>query len=117
MDYLKIYEDYKYLTSTYWSVGDDIVTLSDILDYLGIIEIDPIEVEHLLIDVERDLDRVELADYNYPILLIKKSGRFDKILDGQHRVIKAIRDGVKVRCIILDLDSGDVPDKFRRVLG
>lgn len=90
------------------------VTFKDVMDYLdNIIEIDPNEIKDLLIDVKRDPKRIKNADYNYPIIIISKGGKYTSILDGQHRVVKALRDGVNIRARILYLDFA--PNNFKKV--
>ena len=122
MKYLKTFESFEQPEGTgkdtAWEVEIDDkvvkVTLTDVMDYLdNVVEIDPNEIKHLLIDVERDPNRVEAADLSYPIILISSEGEYTSILDGQHRVVKALRDEVPVKARILDLDTA--PEKFRRV--
>ena len=124
MKYLKLFENFEQLEGTgeqtYWEAEIKNkpvrVTLTDILNYLdNIIELNPENIEHLLIDVERDPERVDAADLKYPIILLSKRGEYTSILDGQHRVVKALRDGVSVKARILDLDSA--PEKFKNVFG
>ena len=124
MRYLKTYENFEQPegtgSETFWEVEIDgnptRVTLTDVLDYVdGVIEVNPNEIEHLLIDVERDPKRVDAADLSYPIILTKKDGKFTSIIDGQHRVVKAVRDEVPVKAKFLDLD--DAPEKFVKVFG
>ena len=123
MKYLKLFENFEQPEGTgeetYWEVEIKNkpvrVTLTDILNYLdNIIELNPEDIEHLLIDVERDPERVD-ADLKHPIILLSKRGEYTSILDGQHRVVKALRDGVQVKARILDL--GSAPEKFKKVLG
>ena len=76
-------------------------------------DIDPNDLKHLLIDVERDPIRVENADLKYPIIVTKLGDKFTSILDGQHRVVKALRDDVNVRAKILDLDLA--PDFWKKI--
>lgn len=113
MKYLKLFENFEQPDGTgldtFWETkvdGETVrVTIKDVMDYIDNgVEIDTNELKHLLIDVERDPVRVENADLKYPIILAKYNGDFVSILDGQHRVVKAIRDDVKVRAKILDLD-------------
>ena len=123
MKYIRTYESFKQPQGTgsesSWEkeVDGDIIkfTLDDINDYLDSgQEMDPNELSHLLIDTERDPERIEAADLEYPVILTSSGGRITSILDGQHRVVKAIRDGVPVRVRILDLDLA--PENFRKVL-
>lgn len=124
MIYIKTFENFEQPEGTgdqsFWEVerdGEKIrITLDDILEYLDSgVEIDPNDIKHLLIDVKRDTKRVESADLNYPIIILRSNGKFKSILDGQHRVVKAIQDGVNIRAKILDLDLA--PEKFIQVFG
>lgn len=117
MIYLKLFEDFK-IDNTFWETevdGNPVkVTLSDVLDYLDNgFELDPNSISHLLIDVKRDESRIQSANLNYPIILAGRRGKLISILDGQHRVVKAIRDGVNIKARILDLDFA--PENFKSV--
>jgi hypothetical protein len=122
MKYLKLFENFEQPDGTgldtFWETevdGETIrVTIKDVMNYLDeVIEINPNEVKHLLIDVERDTVRVENADLKYPIILAKYGDDFISILDGQHRVVKALRDGVKIKAKILDLDLA--PETWKKI--
>ena len=122
MKYLKLFENFEQPEGTgkdtTWEVevdGESVkVTLTDVMKYLDdIIEIDPEELKHLLIDVERDPRRVDAADLSYPIVLVSSGGEYTSIIDGQHRVVKALKDGFPVKARILNLDNA--PEKFRAV--
>jgi hypothetical protein len=120
MKWIKLYEDFKdsELEKTSWQVtkGDKTIkiTLQDVLDVLDDgYQIDPKELEHLLIKTKRDPKRVSRADLSYPIILLKKAGKIISILDGQHRVVKALESGDEIRCRVLDLDVSD--EKFKSV--
>lgn len=92
------------------------VTLDDVISYLDNgIELDPKEIEHLLIKTTRDPERVKNANLEYPIILLSSSGEFKSILDGQHRVVKALEDGINIKARILDLDNA--PENIKNVLG
>jgi hypothetical protein len=122
MKYIKTFESFEQPegtgTGTFWETevdGEIIrITFDDVMKHLEEgIEIDPNEIKHLLIDVERDPKRVEAADLIYPIVLVRSDGEFISILDGQHRVVKAIRDGVNIKAKVLDLDLA--PEEFKMV--
>jgi len=124
MKYIKTFESFEQPegtgTGTFWETevdGEIIrITFDDVMKHLDEgIEIDPNEIKHLLIDVERDPKRVEAADLIYPIVLVRSDGKFISILDGQHRVVKAIRDGVNIKAKVLDLDLA--PEEFKSVFG
>ena len=93
------------------------LSLKDVNNYLNqqntpIEFIDPKSVEHLLIKVERDSERVENANLDFPIIVVKKDNKFTKILDGQHRVFKCLQNNInKIKCKILNLDNA--PIKYR----
>jgi hypothetical protein len=113
MFYIKRFE--KFIDETFWETnidGDKIrINLSDVLYYLDNgFEIDPNDIKHLLIKVDRNIQRIESADLSYPVILLKSKGKFISILDGQHRTEKALRDGVNIKVRILDLDFA--PDEF-----
>jgi hypothetical protein len=122
MKYIKTFESFEQPegtgTGTFWETeidGETVrITFDDVIKHLESgIEVDPNEIKHLLIDVERDPSRVEAADLNYPIILVRSEGEFISILDGQHRVVKAIRDDVNIRAKVLDLDLA--PEEFVKV--
>ena len=93
------------------------VSLKDVNNYLDkknveVQLIDPESVKNLLIDAKRDEKRVQAASLDYPILVTKKDGKFTKVLDGQHRVVKALHNNInKIKTRILDLDSS--PNSFK----
>lgn len=122
MKYLKLFENFEQPDGTgldtFWETevdGETVrVTIGDVMHYLNNgIEIDPNKVKHLLIDVERDPVRVDNADLKYPIIVAKYGDDFISILDGQHRLVKALRDGINVKAKILDLDL--VPDTWKKI--
>lgn len=122
MKYIKLFENFEQPEGTgldtFWETevdGETVrVTIGDVMNYLDTgIDIDPNDIKHLLIDVERDPIRVENADLKYPIILTKLGDKFISILDGQHRVVKALRDGVNVKAKILDLDL--TPDFWKKI--
>jgi len=123
MKYLKLFENFEQPEGTgkesSWEREVDgkviKITLNDVLNYLDNgVEIDPHEIEHLLIDVERDSKRVEASDLDYPVILLSSGGEIKSILDGQHRVVKALENDEMVKIRILDLDLA--PEKFNKIL-
>ena len=123
MKYLKLFENFEQPEGTgkesSWEREVDgkviKITLNDVLNYLDNgVEIDPHEIEHLLIDVERDSERVEASDLDYPVILLSSGGEIKSILDGQHRVVKALENDEMVKIRILDLDLA--PEKFNKIL-
>ena len=127
MKYLKLFENFiedeenlpggdipfddKYGLDTSWTVDGVTITLNDINSYLDenkvpVVEIDTASIEDILIDTERDPERVDSASLEYPIILSTLNGDFYSVLDGQHRVVKSIKMGLPtIKARILDLDT------------
>lgn len=60
-----------------------------------------------------DRDRVQQANLQYPIIVVKSNGRYTMILDGNHRLQKIINNGEQVaKAKVLDLDDQQVPQEF-----
>ena len=99
---------------THWQDGDVNITFNDVLDHSSDpIDVNPNKFKHLLIDVSRDPDRVASADLRYPIIVTTKGGQPAKILDGQHRVVKAIKLNQPIQVQYLDLDRA--PEEFQQM--
>jgi len=121
----KIYEQFvnEYVEdsglNTYWSDGDTTIYFKDILKYLDeqkvpIQMVDPKELKNLLIKTKRDPNRVEKADLQYPLIVSMVNGEYKSILDGQHRLFKALKynlDKIKIR--VLNINS--TPDNYKKV--
>ena len=95
------------------------ITLHDVNDYLdennvNVEEIDTKSIEDILIDVERDPNRVESADLSFPIVVSKSNGEFKGILDGQHRVVKSIKNGIPtIKARVFNLDTA--PEEYKKM--
>lgn len=123
MKHIKVFEQFKKPKGTgdetFWEKtinGKKVkITLDDVIDKAikPFIIVDPTKLKDLLIDVERDPKRVNNADLNYPIVLSKKDGKYHSIIDGHHRVVKALNDKKGLKAYILDLDnSPSIYSKF-----
>lgn len=102
---------------TTWEDGDIKITLQDILvnaaSYVKSEKINPNELEPLLIQTERDPDRVQAADLQYPIIVTTENGQYKKILDGQHRLEKALHLKVPINARVLNLD--EAPEEYQKL--
>lgn len=108
---------------TGWETDTEKITIQDVLDYLDNDEVYNLSVKTILdtigdkfTTVKKDLDRILKADLNYPIIIVKKKGELSYILDGNHRMKKAIEvgeDTIKVK--ILDLDKPNIPPTFKKL--
>jgi len=113
-------EDWK---DTSWEDDDGKITIGDIVDYIGN-DVRNISVSDLqnklksqLDRVIKDEERIMKADLQYPIILVQKDGEFSYILDGNHRLAKAILTGEKyIKAKVLYLDDKNTPEEFKRLL-
>jgi len=101
---------------TKWVDGDVKITLQDVLDLASDPkQADPNKLKHLLIKTDRDPTRVDNADLSYPIVVGIRGGKPTKILDGQHRLVKAIKTQQPVQVRMLNLDVA--PDHIQQMFG
>jgi len=113
-------EDWK---DTSWEDDDGKITIEDVLDYIGDNLVD-IPISYLkkvlktqLDKVTKEDDRIMRADLQYPIIVVKKDGYISYVLDGNHRLQKAIIIGVKyIKAKVLDMNNPDTPEEFKRLL-
>jgi len=116
----------KYITEdwrdTSWETDDEKVTIGEVVDYLGDETVD-INVLELSQQLPRSLtttnpERIASANLDYPIIVIKSGGQYQSVLDGNHRLQKAIDQGVEnIKAKILDLTADETPAKFKRMFG
>ena len=58
------------------------------------------------------------ASLEYPIIVVKSDGQYRYVLDGNHRLQKAIDEEIEsIKAKILDLDNPETPEKFKRMFG
>jgi len=113
-------EDWK---DTSWEDNNGKITIGDVLDYIGdnIRNISVVDLQNKLksqLDkVTKDEDRIMKADLKYPIILVQKDGEFSYVLDGNHRLAKAIMTGEEyIKAKVLYLDDKNTPEEFKRLL-
>jgi disulfide oxidoreductase YuzD len=109
---------------TSWEDDDGKITIGDILDYIGdnVRNISVVDLQNKLkgqlYKSLKDKERIMKADLQYPIILVQKDGEFSYILDGNHRLAKAIMTGEEfIKAKVLYLDDKDTPEEFKRILG
>tara|TARA_R110002051_G_scaffold246452_1_gene306143 strand:- start:173 stop:580 length:408 start_codon:yes stop_codon:yes gene_type:complete len=123
----------KYITEdwqdTSWENDDDKVTIGEVVDYLGEKTV-PIKVSDLTKQIPSLFDdeyrqsvegrkRIETASLEFPIIVVKNKGQYKYVLDGNHRLQRAI-DDEKVETIkakILVLDDEETPERFKKMFG
>jgi hypothetical protein len=120
-----ITEDWR---DTSWKDDGEEVTIGEVFDYLGdetinikVSELSQ-QIPSLFDDEYRQSDkgktRISAADLNYPIIITKSGGRYKSVLDGNHRLQRAIDEKVEIiKAKILDLDNSETPEVFKRMFG
>ena len=108
---------------TSWEDDDGKITIGDVVDYIGdnVRNISVVDLQNKLksqLDkVTKDEERIMKADLKYPIILVQKDGEFSYVLDGNHRLAKAIMTGEEyIKAKVLYLDDKDTPEEFKRLL-
>ncbi len=106
-------------TSTSWTQCDHKITIKNVLDYIGddVLELNVAWLSQQLLDPPTlDPNRLAAASLEYPIIIVKKDGRYKYILDGNHRFKKAADGGVPdITVRVLDLNNQSVPESFKKV--
>ena len=84
-------------TKTRWldEDGNPIATIQEVLSVLEdqpVVKIDVADIKRLRKNVVIDQHRLDAADTSYPIIIVEKTGGSQYILDGHHRLQKAINE-------------------------
>ena len=106
---------------TSWETDDEKVTIGDVVDYLGdeTVDINVLELSQQLPPLPtRGAERVAAASLEYPVIVVKSGGQYKFVLDGNHRLQKAIDEKVEsIKAKILDLDNPETPEVFKKMFG
>ena len=94
------------------------ITLMDLListDHLPVSDISVNKLKHMLLTWDGDnseIQKIDMADLQYPILIfVNDEGDILSIIDGHHRVHKAIRKGLEtIKCKLIPINS--LPDNI-----
>jgi len=105
--------------------GKDVtITLPQIIEYLKstpVKEINPKDLVHLRVGAvkapdKEHLKRINQSNLDYPIILIASKGKYTMILDGNHRLQKALLNSIpKIKVKVLNLDSA--PLSYQQIFG
>ncbi len=108
---------------THWEVNGKKIMIGQLLKYMkGRPE--PIKVDQLRQDIIKaregkglpttSQDRIDRADYTFPVIVAKQGGEYISVLDGNHRLQKAFDDPEKeyIDARVLDLDDPDMPPEY-----
>ena len=107
---------------TSWENDEGKVTLGEIDDFLGdkTIDINVLELSKQIPPLPtRGEERVAAASLEFPIIVVKKDGKFKYVLDGNHRLQKAINQEVEtIKAKILDVSAeAKTPERFKKMFG
>ena len=107
---------------TSWENDEDKVTLGEIDDFLGdkTVDINVLELSKQIPPLPtRGEERVAAASLEFPIIVVKKDGKFKYVLDGNHRLQKAInQEAETIKAKILDVSAeAETPDRFKKMFG
>lgn len=80
-----------------WTKDGVTITIEDLEPHLSsVVNVPLLVIKDLCIHKdttdENILKRIDEVDLNHPIILLEHKGEFIKILDGNHRVMKAMKD-------------------------
>ena len=115
---------------TYWTTEDgrETITIGQISDYLGsqTVPVDPVQVKDQVLKSRgkdrlpvgpgiTSQERVDAADLNFPIIAATKDGEYILVLDGNHRLQKAVDHGKSLKAKILDLDDPKTPEIYKEL--
>lgn len=102
---------------THWTRDSETVWITELINFLGD-DITDIQVSDLPRRLPTEKDRVDEANLDYPIIVLKSDGHYQCVLDGNHRLQQAVnkkKDNIKAR--VLSLDSDKIPKVFKRIFG
>ena len=113
---------------TSWTRPDgEKVDIGQVVDYLGdnVVELNVSELSSQLPSLptqgEDSPERIATANLDYPIIIVKSKGQYKYILDGNHRLQRAIdtkEETIKAKVLDLDnLDDSETSEKFKRMFG
>lgn len=121
MEQRKKYLSEDWRTKTNWEKDEVKITLGDVDDYLGdeTVDIDVSELSQQLPPLPtRGAERIAAASLEYPIIVVKSGGQYRFVLDGNHRLQKAIDQEIEsIKAKILDLDNPETPEVFKEMFG
>lgn len=110
---------------TSWTNNGITVTIHDVQKFLDdinepVIEIPVDKIKNMCVHIDKTdyktLQRSENSDLYYPIIITKNEKGLKMILDGHHRLLKAINHNITtIKSRILDLTRYDIPIEFKKV--
>jgi hypothetical protein len=122
----------KYITEdwrdTSWKPegGGEKITIGDVDDYLGdkTIDIVPSDVRDQVLKSRgkprlptTSQDRIDKADLSFPIIVAMEGGEYISVLDGNHRLQRAVDENKPLKAKVLDLNNPETPENFKKMFG
>ena len=109
--------------NTSWEVDGEKVNIEDVQKDLNIqnsIEIPVEDIKNMCVHLgkkdKKTLERSENSDLSYPIIIAENEDGYTMILDGHHRLLKAINHNIdKIKANVLDLTSDNIPEIFKKL--
>ena len=105
---------------TSWAGKQGKVTIQQVINFLGdkTVELNSKQLHSQLPPLDLETGRVEMADLSHPIIVVKKNGKFMYVLDGNHRLQKALDLKIPtIKAKILDLDDPNIPNEWLNLFG
>lgn len=101
---------------TSWTNGNVTVYIAELIDFLGP-SVHQIKISDLPKKLtSTDPHKVNEANLEYPIIVLEHGGIYRYILDGNHRLQKAIdKKNITIKAKILDLDNSETPEKYKKL--
>ena len=104
---------------TSWEADGVKVTIVDVVDYLGdkSVDVNVFELSQQSPPLPTcEAERVAAASLDYPVIVVESEGQYRFVLDGNHRLQKAIDEKVNIiKSKILNLDNPETPDVFKKM--
>jgi hypothetical protein len=104
---------------TSWEADGVKVTIVDVVDYLGdkSVDVNVFELSQQSPPLPTcEAERVAAASLDYPVIVVESEGQYRFVLDGNHRLQKAIDEKVNIiKSKILNLDNPETPDVFKEM--
>jgi hypothetical protein len=107
-----------------WTAKGITIKLTDVQRYLDennipVVNIPVKDVFHMCAHRnktdKKTLDRSERSSLDFPIIVLKKNGKYHMVLDGHHRLLKAKNNNIdKIKARVFNLE--DAPDEYKKVL-
>ena len=111
---------------TSWKDDGGEVTIEQVDDYLGdkTIDIVPSDVRDQVLKCRgkprlptTSQDRIDKADLSFPIIVAMEGSEYISVLDGNHRLQRAVDENKPLEAKVLDLDDTNTPENFKKMFG